>query len=192
MFKRLKHIEGKIKSEDKKNKSEPIKNEKQSEIVKDESTVADKKPKEIVLLKDKLDYIFKNFDSNFNSAGKSFLKKLAKDEKKIDYNNLFFEIDDKSVSKDVDFLEEIGTLYDLLIYLLDNSINIITSAQIQGDFFKAITTLKIIISNIKTDITDQSEEEKKKTFAKQENALNNAEVLLEKRNNLLEQFSKII
>ena len=49
MFKRLKHIEGKIKSEDKKNKSEPIKNEKQSEIVKDESTVADKKPKEIVL-----------------------------------------------------------------------------------------------------------------------------------------------
>ena len=192
MFKRLKNIEGKIKSEDKKKKSEPIKNEKQSEIVKDESTVADKKPKEIVLLKDKLDYIFKNFDSNFNSAGKSFLKKLAKDEKKIDYNNLFFEIDDKSVSKDVDFLEEIGTLYDLLIYLLDNSINIITSAQIQGDFFKAITTLKIIISNIKTDITDQSEEEKKKTFAKQENALNNAEVLLEKRNNLLEQFSKII
>ena len=192
MFKRLKHIEGKIKSEDRKNKSEPIKNEKQSEIVKDESTVADKKPKEIVLLKDKLDYIFKNFDSNFNCAGKYFLKKLAKDEKKIDYNNLFFEIDDKSVSKDVDFLEEIGTLYDLLIYLLDNSINIITSAQIQGDFFKAITTLKIIISNIKTDITDQSEEEKKKTFAKQENALNNAEVLLEKRNNLLEQFSKII
>ena len=55
-----------------------------------------------------------------------------------------------------------------------------------------ITVLGIIISNIKTDITDQSEEEKKKTFAKQENALNNAEVLLEKRNNLLEQFSKII
>ena len=185
-------MKAKLKAKIKKKKSEPIKNEKQSEIVKDESTVADKKPKEIVLLKDKLDYIFKNFDSNFNSAGKSFLKKLAKDEKKIDYNNLFFEIDDKSVIKDVDFLEEIGTLYDLMIYLLDNSINIITSAQIQGDFFKAITTLKIIISNIKTDITDQSEEKKEKTFAKQENALNNAEVLLGKRNNLLEQFSKII
>ena len=81
MFKRLKHIEGKIKSEDKKNKSEPIKNEKQSEIVKDESTAADKKPKEIVLLKDKLDYIFKNFGSNFNSTGKNFLKRLAKDQK---------------------------------------------------------------------------------------------------------------
>ena len=48
LFKRLKNIEGKIKSENKK-ESEPIKNEEQSEIVKDESTVADKKPKEIVL-----------------------------------------------------------------------------------------------------------------------------------------------
>ena len=126
-----------------------------------------------MLLKDKLDYIFKNFDSNFNSAGKSFLKKLAKDEKKIDYNNLFFEIDNKSVVKSADFSKEIGTLYDLLIYLFDNPINAVTSAQIQGDFFKPITTLKIIILNLKTDITDQSEEQKKKIFAKQENVMSN-------------------
>ena len=64
-----------------------------------------------MLLKDKLDFIFKNFDQNFNSTGKYFLKKLAKDEKKIDYNNLFFEIDDKSVFKSAGFLKEIGTLY---------------------------------------------------------------------------------
>ena len=102
LFKRLENIEGKIKSVNKK-ESEPIKNEKQSKIVKDESTVADKKPKEIVLLKDKLDFIFKNFDQNFNSTGKNFLKKLVKYEKKIDYNNLVFEIDNKSVNKDIDF-----------------------------------------------------------------------------------------
>ena len=30
---------------------------------------------------------------------------LAKDEKKIDYNNLFFETDDKFVVKQVDFLK---------------------------------------------------------------------------------------
>ena len=36
MFKRLKIIEGKIKSEDK-NESEPIKNKEQSEVLKDES-----------------------------------------------------------------------------------------------------------------------------------------------------------
>ena len=69
LFKRLKNIENKVKDENRK-ELEPIKNEEQSEVLKDESTVADKKPKKIVLLKDKLDFIFKNFDSNFNSTGK--------------------------------------------------------------------------------------------------------------------------
>ena len=44
LFKRLKNIEKKIKNENKK-ELEPIKNEEQSELLKDESTVADKKPK---------------------------------------------------------------------------------------------------------------------------------------------------
>ena len=78
-----------------------------------------------MLLKDKLYFIFKNFDS----TGKKFLIKLAKDEKKIDYNNLFFKIDDKSIVRNVDFLEKIGTLHDLLIYLLDNSMRIVTSTE---------------------------------------------------------------
>ena len=65
--------------------------------------MADKKPKEIVLLKDKLDFIFKNFDVNFNSTGKNFVTKLAKNEKKIYYNNLHFEMDDKSVVKSAYF-----------------------------------------------------------------------------------------
>ena len=46
LFKRLKDIESNIISENKK-ELEPIKNEEQSEIVKDRSTVTDKKPKEI-------------------------------------------------------------------------------------------------------------------------------------------------
>ena len=95
-----------------------------------------------------------------------------------------------SVATDVDFLEEIGTLYDLLIYLLDNSMIIIISVPTQIDFFKAITVLRIIISNLKTDITDQSEEQKKKIFAKQENVLSNAEMLLIKRGELLDQFAR--
>ena len=45
--------------------------------------MTDKKSKRIVLLKDKLDYKFKTFGSNFNSIGKKVLKKLANDEKKI-------------------------------------------------------------------------------------------------------------
>ena len=82
-----------------------------------------------MLLKDKLDFIFKNFDQNFDNAGKYFPKKLAKDEKIIDYNNLFFETDDKSALKSADFLKEFGTLYDLLIYLLNNSMRIVTSTS---------------------------------------------------------------
>ena len=118
-----------------------------------------------MLLKDKLDFIFKTFDSNFNNTGKKFLIKLSKDQTKIYYNNLLFEIDDKAVVKSADFLKEIGTLYDLLSYLLDNSMNAVTSAQTQLNFFKAITVLETIILNIKTDITDQSEEQKKKILA---------------------------
>ena len=81
-------------------------------------------------------------------------------------------------------------MYDLLIYLLDNSMTILTSTQTQIDFFKAITVLIIIISNMKTDITDQSEEEKKKIFAEQEYILSNTEMLLKKRGELIDQFSK--
>ena len=104
---------------------------------------------------------------------------------------MFFEIEDNSFVKDVDFLEEIGILNDLSIWqLLGNSTRITTSTQVQLDFFKAITVLKKIISSMKTDITDKSEEEKKKIFAKQENVLSNAEMLLEKRNELIKQFSK--
>ena len=91
---------------------------------------------------------------------------------------MFFEIYDKSVVKNVDFLKEIGTLYDLLIYLLDNSMSNVTSIQTQIDLSKAITVLRITISNMKTDSADQSEEEKKKIFAEQENVLCNAEMLL--------------
>ena len=89
LFKRLKNIESKSKGENKK-ESEPTKNEEQSEVLKDQLATTDKKPKEIVLLKDKLDYIFENVGSNFNSTGKNFLKNLAKDEKEIDYNSICF------------------------------------------------------------------------------------------------------
>ena len=76
------------------------------------------------------------------------------------------------------FQKKIGTLYDLLIYLLDNSMKIITSAGTKIDFFKAITVWRIIISNLKTDITDQREEQKNKIFAKQESVLSNEDMLL--------------
>ena len=104
LFKRLKNIESNIKSDNKK-ELEPIKNEEQSEVLKDKSTMADKKPKTIMLLKDELDFVFKNFGRNFNSSRKKFRIKLAKDEKEIDYNNLFFSIDNEFLVKNADFLK---------------------------------------------------------------------------------------
>ena len=65
-----------------------------------------------------------------------------------------------------------------------------TSAKDQIMFLEAITVLKAIILSMKTDIKDQSEEVKKKIFAKQENVLSNSEMLLRKRGELIEQFSK--
>ena len=82
LFKRLKNIESKIKSKDKK-ESKPIKNEEQSEPVEDQATTADKNPKEIGLLKDRLDNIFKNFGLNFNSTEENFLKSLLKMKKRL-------------------------------------------------------------------------------------------------------------
>ena len=51
-------------------------------------------------------------------------------------------MDHESVVKDVDFLKEIVTLYDLSIYFLDNSMRIVTSTEDQRNFLKAITVLK--------------------------------------------------
>ena len=74
---------------------------------------------------------------------------------------MFFKIENKSAVKDVYFLKEFGTLYDLLIYLLNNK-RITISSRTQLNFLEAINVLEIIISSMKSDITDKSEEQKKK------------------------------
>ena len=109
-----------------------------------------------------------------------------------------FKIEDNSVAKDVNFLKEFGTLYDLLIYLLWFTlilfdlftIRMTISAEDQIMFLEAINTLKTIISSMKTDIKDQSEEGKKNIFAKQENVFSNAEIFRIKSGELIEQFLK--
>ena len=72
-------------------------------------------------------------------------------------------------------------MHDLLIYLLNNNKRITISSRNQLKFLEAINVLEIIISSMKNDITDQSEEQKKKIFAEQESVLNNAELLLKKK-----------
>ena len=124
---------------------------------------------------------FTKFSSNFNSTGKNFLVKLAKDEKKIDYYNLFFEIDDP-VIKSFDFLENFGMLYDLLINLLNENESILNSSTMQIYLAKIILKLKSIISEKIENITDKSEKKKKKFFAVQSSVLTNLSELVEKNN----------
>ena len=57
-----------------------------------------------MLLKDKLDYIFKDLGANFVSTEKYFLKKLAKHKKRLIIIICFLKTN-KSVVKDVDFLK---------------------------------------------------------------------------------------
>ena len=65
--------------------------------------------------------------------------------KKILIIIIFFSIDHKSVVKSVDFLKEIGTLYDLLIYLFDNPMRMVSSTETQIHFLKATTVFKTMI-----------------------------------------------
>ena len=134
---------------------------------------------EIVLVKGLLDYKFENFGLNFNNAGEDFLIKLSKGEKAIDYDNLFLEIDD-TVIRSYDFLKQVGTLNDILI----------NSSNMQIDLFKIITSLRDIIFTKIDNITDQSEEKKKKIFAAQLDVINNLKTFLEKRNELNDQYAK--
>ena len=79
---------------------------------------------------------------------------------------MFFKTDDKSAVKSVDFLKEFGTLYDLMIYLLGNAKRVLSSTEALINFFKATYVLKTLISSIKNDTKDQSEEQKKEIFAR--------------------------
>ena len=104
---------------------------------------------------------------------------------------MFSEIDDKSVVKSVDFLEEIGILYDSLIYLLENSKMLLIFMESQLDLAKVITILEIVITNIKKwRYRSKWRRKKKEIIAEQESVLNKVKVLFQKRERLIEQFGK--
>ena len=77
---------------------------------------------------------------NFTGNGKSILKKLARDERMINYNNLFFKAGDLSI-KNFDFLKRFGTLYDLLIDLLSEKISTLVAKKKQEEMKEKIDEL---------------------------------------------------
>ena len=96
-----------------------------------------------MLLKDNLDGILMNFYMNFTYEGANILKKIAKDERMINYNHWFFITGDPII-KNFDFLKRFGTLYDMLLDLLNKKISTIKAVKEQLDE-KKIEELKNFI-----------------------------------------------
>ena len=128
------------------------KQEKQSKIIKTQETEKKEKSKNIVLLKYTLDDILLIFCRNISPKGKDILKKLPDDEKKIDNNNLFFKTGDPII-KNFDILKRFGTLYYLLIGLLNTKISIKKEAEEQNEMIKKINELAdfVLAKDIKAE-----------------------------------------
>ena len=61
------------------------------------------------------------FDMSFTNKGQDTIKKLARDEKIINYGHLIFETGNPNI-KNFDFFKRFGTLYELFTDLLDEKI----------------------------------------------------------------------
>ena len=68
---------------------------------------------------------------NFTTKGENILKKVADDERLINYNNLFFKTGDPIINK-YDFLKRFDTLNDLWFKLLKKNISVIKAAKEQN------------------------------------------------------------
>ena len=90
----------------------------------------EEKSGKIIMLEDNLNDILNMFETRFNTNnGENIVKKFAKDDRTINYNYLFF----KKGCPSIDFLKKFGTLYDLLIGLLNEKINTLKAAKQQNE-----------------------------------------------------------
>ena len=74
------------------------------------------------MLKDNLDDILLDYEFNISPKGEDILKKLVDDEGSKNYKNLLFKSGNPAISN-YDFYKRFGTLYGLLIYLLNEKIS---------------------------------------------------------------------
>ena len=77
-----------------------------------------------MLLKDNVNDILDVFEMNFTNNGEDILKKLARGERMINCNNLFFKAGNPSITNFVFLKICMMSLYDVLIDLLQEKISI--------------------------------------------------------------------
>ena len=107
-------------------------NNKKKELIK--RVEKEEKSERIVSLRDNLDLILVRYDMNITAEGEDIVKKLANDERLINYKNLFF----KAGNPAIDFLKRFGTLYDFLIDLRNERVGISKARKEQNEMITKI------------------------------------------------------
>ena len=74
---------------------------------------------------------------NITAEGEYILKRLANNERMINYKNLLFKESNPTIDN-YDFLKRFGTLYDFLIDLLNEIIGIIKATEEQNEMITKI------------------------------------------------------
>ena len=103
------------------------------------------------------------------SEGENIHEKLADDERNINYKDLFFKSGNPAISN-YDFYKRFGTLYDLLIDLINWKISLRKAAIEQNEIIKKIEELKEFVSLEK----DKINKEKNKGAIKKANTKTHA------------------
>ena len=93
-----------------------------------------------MLLKNNVNDTIMAFDMSFTNKGKDTIKKLARDEKMINYGKLIFETGNPDI-KNFDFFKTFGTLYELFTDLLDEKISMDKATQEQIGMIEKIEEL---------------------------------------------------
>ena len=125
-----------------------------------------------MLLKDKLHHILRTFEMKFsNDEGKNILKKLARDERMINYNSLFFKTGNPVINN-FDFLERFGTLYDILLDLRKEKVDTDEALREQNEMISKIEELGNLVLLDEKGIKEEENkgaknEEKTKTQRKE-------------------------
>ena len=107
------------------------------------------------------DRLLINYYQNFTDKRKHIFKILITVEKMTNFNNLFSKTGD-SIINNFDFLKRFGTLYDLLLILLNEKISTLEAPKEQEEMINEIDELKDLVLLEKQNITKKKKKKKDK------------------------------
>ena len=134
------------------------------------------------------DRLLINYYQNFTDKRKNIFKILITVEKMTNCNNLFSKTGDSIISN-FDFLKRFGTLYDLLLVLLNEKISTLEAPKEQEEMINKIDELKDLVLLEKQNITKKTKKKKKRqNIITEKSVLNNVLKLNDKRSDIINAF----